>query len=301
MDLNKVILEPSITKKGIYGIKHCQNGLIFFKDNIKYLEDDQDFFKKIDFHYSPVLLIDKEEHTSYYEFDKDLYCNTLYDALYFKGKYWYLRKKWFKILEISMTTNYKIMNMSETKSKKFYLDRVEEIKKSYKNSKNKKILEEVYDFIKNIDRYSFRTYVSNGDLTDTNICLNNKICDTECFGYNIVICDLAIFFISIIYGRWIYPKYNSQAYKFRKNKIINTKLKISKRQLDILKRIIKLVKPVEYESFKKLVIMRLITPINLADIEESDRIQIDDLIRIIYQSNINNIVSNIYKYQKGLK
>lgn len=91
--------------------------------------------------------------------------------------------------------------------------------------------------LKNIDRYPFRTYISNGDLTDTNICLNNKICDTEYFGYNIVICDLAIFFISIIYGRWIYPKYNSQAHKFRKNKIINAKLKISKVILIILFRI----------------------------------------------------------------
>ena len=65
MNLNKVILDPSITKKGVYGLQHCQNGLIFFKDNIKYLGDDQDFFKKPDFSYSPVLLIDKNEHTSY--------------------------------------------------------------------------------------------------------------------------------------------------------------------------------------------------------------------------------------------
>ena len=299
MNLNKIILEPSVTKKGIYGLQYCQNGLIFFKDNIKYLEDDQDFFKKSEFSYSPVLLIDKDEHTSYYEFDEDLYCNTLYDTLYFGGRYWHFRRRWFKTLEKGMSINYKLMNMNDTNSKKFFIDRVELIKKSFKYTNYEFILEDVYNFIKGIDRYSFRTYISNGDLTDTNICLNNKICDTECFGYNVVICDLAIFFISILFGRWIYPKYNSQAYKFRKNKIIKAEFKISRRQLDILNRIMKLVKPIEFEYFKKLLIMRLVTPISMEDIEEHDRIKIDEIMLVISLSNINNLVKNLYELQKS--
>ena len=65
-------------------------------------------------------------------------------------------------------------------------------------------------------------------------CLNNKICDTECFGYNVVICDLAIFFISIIYGRWIYPKYNPQAYKFRKKFLRKGEKEIQRYQRAVL-------------------------------------------------------------------
>lgn len=299
MNLNKVVLEPSVTKKGVYGLQYSQSGLLFFKDNIKYLEDDQDFFKKPGFNYSPVLLIDKDAHTSYYEFDEDLYCNTLYDTLYFGGKYWYLRRKWFKSLEKGMTVNYKLMNIKDTMSKKFFLDRLDLLKKSYKYTNYKFLLEDAYNFIENIDRYSFRTYISNGDLTDTNICLNGKICDTECFGYNVVICDLAIFFMSIIYGRWIYPKYNSQAYKFRKNKIIKPDFKVSKRQYDILKKIISLVKPIEFEYFKKLLIMRLVTPISMENVTPADRIKIDEIMLTISQSNLKNIVSNIYKLQKS--
>lgn len=299
MNLNKVVLEPSVTKKGTYGINHCQNGLIFYKDNIKYINDDQEFFKKIGFTYSPLMIADKDSKISYYEFDDDLYCNTLYDALYFDGKYWNKRRKWFKILEKSMINNYRIMDMKDTQSAKFFVDRVDKIKKSMKYSKNSDLLKETEDFIKNIDRYSFRAYISNGDLTDTNICLNNKICDTECFGYNLIVSDLAIFFISMIYGRWIYPKYNFKAYKFRKNKIVNTKLGINKKQLDMLKRIIRLIKPIEFDAFKKLVIMRLITPIGLDEMEEKDRVLVDGLIRVVYISNINNLVHNIEVYAKN--
>ncbi len=299
MNLNNVVLEPSITRKGIYGLQYCQNGLVFYKDNIKYLEEDQSIYKRVDFSYSPVLLIDKELHTSYYEFDKDLYSNTLYDALYFKGRYWHLRRRWFRELKKSIKRNYALMNMSDTKSKKFFIDRVEDIKKSFKYSKNVKILNDVYDYIKNIDRYSFRSYISNGDLTDTNICLNGKMCDTECFGYNVVISDLSIFFISLIYGRWIYPKYNTRAFTFRKNKIVNKVYKISYKQKDILKRIVSLVKPIEFEFFKKFIIMRLVTPIGMDEMEECDRNIVDDLIRIVCQSDINNIVSNLYKYKKS--
>ena len=124
MNINKVVLEPSITRKGTYGINHCQNGLIFYKNNIKYLNEDQDFYKKIGFEYSPLMIADKEEKMSYYEYDTDLYCNTLYDTLYFNGKYWNKRKKWFKTLEKSMIYNYKIMDMKDTQSAKFFIDRV---------------------------------------------------------------------------------------------------------------------------------------------------------------------------------
>lgn len=299
MRANNIVLEPSVTKKGTYGINHCQDGMVFYKDNIKYLNDDQDFFKKVNFIYSPLALLDKKKSISYYEFDEDLYKNTLYDALYFNGKYWHMKNKWFKTLEKSMIDNYRIMSMNETKSKKFFIDRVSEISKSKKVSKNSFILDDVEDFIKGIDDYAFRTYISNGDLTDTNICLNNKICDTECFGYNVIISDLAIFFVSMIYGRWIYPKYNYVAYRFRKNKIVDAKLSIGRRQEYMLNRIIHLVKPVEFEYFKKLLIMRLVTPISMDTLEEQDRILVDGLIRTVYMSNINNLIKNIKKYVKN--
>ena len=35
----------------------------------------------------------------------------------------------------------------------------------------------------------------------------------------------------------------------------------------------KLVKPIEFESFKKLVIMRLVTPINMETLDDKDRIK----------------------------
>lgn len=295
--MKNITLTPSKNKNGTYGLCNLEDSLVFYKDNIKY-SDNLDNINELYFNCSPVILVDKKNNTSYFEFDKDLYNNTLYDNLYFKGKYWNKRHKWFKTLEYSIENNYKMLTFKESMSKKFFIDRLSLIEKSKKYSNNIKIINEVEDFIKNIDDYIFRAYISNGDLTDTNICLNNKICDTECLGYNIVIADLSIFFVSILYGSWIYPKYNYNAYLFRKNKIIIPKKRLNNKQREILKIIISLVKPIEFDKFKKLLIMRLITPISMDIMDELDRKSIDDLIRIIYISEYDTLIKNITKYYK---
>ena len=44
--------------------------------------------------------------------------------------------------------------------------------------------------------------------------------------------------------------------------------------------------------------MRLITPITMDIMDESDRKSIDDLIRIIYISEYDTLIKNITKYYK---
>lgn len=300
MNTKKIVFTPSVTKKGTYGLCNFEEDLVFYKDNVKYANNEKEDIKKMEFEYSPVILIDKKKNISYFEFDNDIYNNTLYDSLYFKDKYWNKRKLWFNKLENGIKRNFKMLTFSESMSKKFFIDRLSLIKDSKKVSTNKNILDEVESDIRNIDDYVFRAYISNGDLTDTNICFNNKICDTECLGYNIVIGDLAILFVSILYGGWIYPKYNYNAYMFRKNKIVLPHKRLNRRQIDILKRVISIVKSVEFDTFKKLVIFRLITPISMKIMDEDDRKSVDDLIRLIYISDYNTILKNICNYFKNV-
>ena len=65
---------------------------------------------------------------------------------------------------------------------------------------------------------------------------------------------------------------------------------IYNKQKEILKIIISLIKPIEFDKFKKLLIMRLITPISMDIMEEQDRKSVDDLIRIIYISEYDTII-----------
>lgn len=299
MNLNKITFTPSITKKGEYGLQYLENEVHFYKKNTKYLYNNSDMQHYVDFRCSKPVLIDKNNNITYFPFDSDLYNNTLYDTLYFKGKFWNKRKLFFKKIENQININYGLTEFKETNSKKFFSDRVNDINKSIEYSRNKDILNNVINKINTIDQYLFRVYLSNGDLTDTNICLNGSICDTECFGYNVVIADMAIFFVSMIYGCWIYPKYNPQAYAFRKNKIINPYMKLSINQLDIMKRIMNIINPIEYDIFKNLVIMRLVTPIGLDMMDYDDRANVDNLIRIIYYSDYITLIPNISKYIRG--
>ena len=56
---------------------------------------------------------------------------------------------------------------------------------------------------------------------------------------------------------------------------------------------------VSQNTFKKLVIFRLITPISMKIMDENDRKSIDDLIRLIYISDYNTILKNICNYYKN--
>jgi len=217
------------------------------------------------------------------------------------------------------------MDELETNSKRYFTDRLPTLKEyieqlDYENIildgetyNIKHILEEIYsNIIKEKKLYSF---ISQGDPTDTNITVSGYFTDFENSGYNTILGEFSIIFVSLFsHGLYFYPKYNKSAYSINKTvlnkyneyeKKASYSIKEKKIYVDyfdnnppeknkkLISSFVKLYSSYKkvYEDFKLLkyyICMRFLTPIKILKMEEKDIIVILILIILIYK-NINTI------------
>lgn len=283
---SRIILSVSKSKKHTYGVCLINGKKYFFKENAIYEEEKYNILRENNY-VVPKLLF-KEDNISYYEYDEDLYSNTLYDLLYFKDLSLNEVEIYFNTLEKRIFACKKISKIDDTNSYNFFNKRINHLDKIGDLSSN---------IIKYFQRNCYlRSYISNGDLTDTNICLNGKVCDAENAGNNLVSADLGIFFVSILYGSWIYPKYHKEAYDFRVNKIKEVSSSLNIKQMFILNKIISLVKKldlIDQEYFKVFLLFRLLSPITFDRLDFLDKIKVQTLFKKILDSKELEELPNI--------
>lgn len=276
-------------KNSKYGIKIINGEKIFFKKgNVQNQIDKILEMQKYGLEVPIIKSI--EQNAIIYEYDNDLYTNTLYVALYFGSASWNLLENFFEKIEKKLLNEFQYCKFKNTNSyKNMVIPRINHIKNA--NKKFPLLIQK--DFLNEIYLKELKIWYSNGDITDTNICLNGKICDSENAGYNSVDFDFAILFVSILFGCWIYPKYHSEAYEFRIN-VIKPKPRLIEKQKRVLRKIIKIInKYGDYENFSKFVIFRLVSPISLNKISKEDTLFIKKIIICINKSDTYNIIKNL--------
>jgi hypothetical protein len=174
------------------------------------------------------------------------------------------------------------------------------------------------DIIKKISlKKNVYCFVTPGDPTDTNITSNGHFTDLENCGYNSMLSELSIIFVSLFsHGRYFYPKYNKKAYvintailKTYKKYNIKDKYNIHNKNIYIDKLNFNLppknkemildfiniyLKNPNYKTYcndfidiKYYICMRFLTPLNINDMEECDKINILTLVVYIYTNIIN--------------
>lgn len=312
------------TTKGEFGFCKYNGRRCFYKivDNVS-IEIKR--YKMLSNFYKVPKLINSFDNVIIYELIDSLVNCTIHEYLYNDNINFDINNI-LKQYKKNMETIYLI---SEDKliNKKFFIDRVDYLKKylndkifnkiyiyNYKEYNIYKILNETIDNISsNKELYSF---ITNGDPTDTNISVDGFFSDYECAGFNSIVGEIAIFIISILsHGSYFYPKYNKSVYalrpfilkeynKFkmvinRRNNKIDGKIKIlfknKKLILDYLEFYNDILNNNIKESVNKYLkyylIMRVLTPIDVLKMDESDINTIVFLVIIFSEINsINELI-----------
>ena len=312
------------TTKGEFGFCKYNGRRCFYKivDNVS-IEIKR--YKMLSNFYKVPKLINSFDNVIIYELIDSLVNCTIHEYLYNDNINFDINNI-LKQYKKNMETIYLI---SEDKliNKKFFIDRVDYLKKylndkifnkiyiyNYKEYNIYKILNETIDNISsNKELYSF---ITNGDPTDTNISVDGFFSDYECAGFNSIVGEIAIFVISILsHGSYFYPKYNKSVYalrpfilkeynKFkmvinRRNNKIDGKIKIlfknKKLILDYLEFYNDIlnnnIKDNVNKYLKYYLIMRVLTPIDVLKMDESDINTIVFLVIIFSEINsINELI-----------
>lgn len=258
-----------------------------------------------------------------FEYIKDFDKKTINDYLYGKEKNIDI-KSIITQYHDSINNTLNLISEYECESKKYFLDRTYLIKEYIKglnydnlivNDKKYNIKSVLNDIIKNIEKNKkIYAFISQGDPTDTNITINGYFTDFENSGYNSLISEFAIIFVSLFsHGRYFYPKYNKKAYvinksiinKFNNYKIVNNyyinkkniyikdfDIKIPEKNKNLILSFIDLYLSnlnypkysIDFSLIKYYICMRLLTPININSMNENDKITILTLVMIIYNN-----------------
>lgn len=188
---------------------------------------------------------------------------------------------------------------------------------------NKKYnLEEIFNdisenIIKDKEIYAF---ISQGDPTDTNITSTGYFTDFENGGYNSILGEISIIFVSLFsHGRYFYPKYNRKAYVINKSilkkyndykfdidyKIEKNVIKVNSFDYNIPIKNKKMIKEFidiylknkkysiykcDFNLLKYYICMRMLTPINIDEMDIDDKIIILILVVIMYE-NVDDLKS----------
>ena len=312
------------TSKGEFGFCKYNGRRCFYKivDNVS-IEIKR--YKMLSNYYKVPKLINSFDNVIIYELIDSLVNCTIHEYLYNDNINFDINNI-LKQYKKNMETIYLI---SEDKliNKKFYIDRVDYLKKylndkifnkiyiyNYKEYNIYKILNETIDNISsNKELYSF---ITNGDPTDTNISIDGYFSDYECAGFNSIVGEIAIFVISILsHGSYFYPKYNKNVYtlrpfilkeynKFkivinRRNNKIDGNVRIPFKNKKLLLDYLEFYNDILNENIKENInkylkyylIMRVLTPINVLEIDESDINTIVFLVIIFSEVNsINELI-----------
>lgn len=317
------------TSKGEFGFCKYNGRRCFYKivDNVS-IEIKR--YKMLSNYYKVPKLINSFDNAIIYELIDSLVNCTIHEYLYNDNINFDINNI-LKQYKKNMETIYLI---SEDKliNKKFYIDRVDYLKKylndkifnkiyiyNYKEYNIYKILNETIDNISsNKELYSF---ITNGDPTDTNISIDGYFSDYECAGFNSIVGEIAIFVISILsHGSYFYPKYNKNVYtlrpfilkeynKFkivinRRNNKIDGNVRIPFKNKKLLLDYLEFYNDILNENIKENInkylkyylIMRVLTPINVLEIDESDINTIVFLVIIFSEVNsINDLIDLVTK------
>lgn len=312
------------TTKGEFGFcKYNGNRYFYKKVNNESIEINR--YKILSNHYKVPRLIDSFDNIIIYELNESLIERTIHEYLYKENINFDVNnilKQYKNNLEFAC-----LISEERLINKKFYGDRVDYLKKylndkifnkvyiyNYKEYDINKILNETIDNISFSKKlYSF---ITNGDPTDTNISTDGYFSDYECAGFNGIVGEIAIFVISILsHGSYFYPKYNKSVYalrpfilkeynKFkivinRRNNKIDGKIKILFKNKKLILDYLEFYNDILNNNIKENVnkylkyylIMRVLTPIDVLKMDESDINTIVFLVIIFSEINsINELI-----------
>lgn len=323
---NITIIKECNTSKSIIGICLYNNQKYFFK-SIGEKNNELIKYELIKKYYNVSKIAIKYNEYIIYEYIHDFDKKTINDYLYGAEK---------KINIKSIITQYHnsinstliLKNEKECESAQYFLERTHLIKDYIKDLDYGSLImnEEIYDIkfvlndiISNIEkRKKLYAFISQGDPTDTNITTTGLFTDFENSGYNSLISEFAIIFVSLFsHGRYFYPKYNKKAYvinkaiinKFNKYKIMNTycvdngNIYVKKIDIKLPEKNKKLILSfidlyfnnsnygkysTDFSLIKYYICMRLLTPININTMDKDDKVTILTLVMYIY-NNVNNL------------
>lgn len=317
------------TSKTEIGICKYGDKKYFYKKKNNITKDEKKGYDEVSKYYQVSKYRIELEDYIIYEYIKDFSVSTLNDYLYGKEE-----KLHFKTIEkqynLSLKNTLTLMDENKCESKKYFYDRLPVIENNLSNllykyltiNDKKYDLEEILkDIIKNIKkRKKVYAFITQGDPTDTNITTTGYFTDFENGGYNSILSEISINFISLFsHGRYFYPKYNKKAYSVNKSIIkkynkfgfdINYNIKnneifieyfkinLPKKNSLLIKKFIKLYLDNEmYDTYSKdfkdlkyYICMRLLTPIDIEKMDEKDKVVILSLIAIIYEE-VNDLKS----------
>lgn len=325
--------------KSTYGVKNINNRKFFFK-KIKNIDTEIDGFNRVNKIYKIPKIIYCDENEILYEYKKCLKEKTIHEYLYNKTNLKINYKKIFDQYKKSIKLLV-IKNESKYRNSDFFLKRVNTLKRYltfpefhqihlFENKEYclKEIIAETKEVIEKNKK--IKGILTLGDPTDTNISTTGVFTDFECAGYNSVLGEIAIFFISLTtHGSYFYPKYNAGAYvqrtnilyDYSKNKqdivyfddandrcILLPKFTILKKNKKVLLKFLKFYNKhfkndIEIEKYLKYYIcMRILTPLDVTKMDECDRKIIISWLIYLYENctDIKSLI-NIVKKMKTKK
>ncbi len=311
-----------LTSKTMIGICKYNCKKYFFKiknincpseiDNYKFIKDDYKVSKT-------AIVINNMIIYDYIDSFKN---KTINDYLYGNNELLVSTYKIFGQYKNSIIKSLKILNEDNCENNIFFKKRIQTIKDNLKkmdfdsfiiNKKEYDVKKILIDIIKKISMTKqLFSFLSQGDPTDTNIAIDGYITDFEVAGYNHIVGEIAIFFVSLFsHGRYFYPKYNKSAYiinkaiindyeKYKininycerkdtvyiKNIFLNIPQKNKKLLYDYIRIFLNCKFYNKYSNDFKLlkyyICMRLLTPISIDKMDKDDKITILCLVIIIY-------------------
>ncbi len=291
VDNNYRILSEYTNKKCTYGEALYKGKKVFYKNIKDGVKKEIRGYNLVKLYYDVPKIITYDNKIILYEFISDLINKTMHEYLY---TYDYLKFDFNIILNQYMNSlkNIKYLNENKLNNSKFYKNRISQVENYISSNiceENNDIFNEIIEKIKlNKRLYSF---ISQGDPTDTNISITGKFSDFENGGYNSLVGEISIFIVSLLtHGAYYYPKYNKKAYEIRP--VMPNKINISNKNINLLIKYLLFFKnnlnKEEINELDKYLIyyicFRLLTPMNLIDMNKKDRNNILKVINLFYKT-----------------
>lgn len=317
-------IKKYMTSKTEIGIIQQKNYKFFYRKKINSDEDGYDLIKE--YYKVPQKYTENKDYIIY-EYIDDFMLKTINDYFYSSMNDFHFEQL-LHDYDNALNNTICLIDEKNTKSSRFFAGRksiVENelhlIKWKYivVNEKKYNIQKIIKSTIKIISKpKKIYSYLTNGDPTDTNMTYTGFITDFENAGYNSILSEISIMFVSFFsHGSYFYPKYNRMAYpinkkilsiysKFKQHVIYeiiddtiyikNYQFVIYQKNKDAIKEFLNIylhncnynIFKSDFQYLKYYIIMRLFTPIQLSIMCEYDIIVIYLFIILIYE-NVNSL------------
>lgn len=317
--------------KGSVGILGNEYKMYFYKEKNSNTVNEVEGYNCLKEFYKTSKLCIETENYIIYEYIPDFHSSTLNDYFYGTEERIVMPlilNSYKKAMRNSMV----LIDEKDTKTNKFFKGRIERVEETLNSLEYEKIIigEKNYeikpilkDVIKEIKKErEVHAFLTNGAPTDRNITTTGYITDFENAGYNSVISEIVILFVSLFtHGSYFYPKYNEQEflqniaslktynafkpnlkYKTIKDTVYISEydFKINSKNKRVLLEFLEmyLTSPYyenyksEFKYLKHYIIARILTPITLEQMSGYDAVSILTLI-IVVNKEINDLKSLI--------